>query len=809
MILRCLCFLAAVSMTAQTQILHRQHEGATHARARDAYFDRLHVVPSGLDWRLVQDAVRETRARERAGRKDRAEMLQQRRWTEVGSVNQAGRTWAVEVDSTNGRCWVGGDGGTVWEGDIDGSFWTCLNDEQRIQTPRLIEHFTLDGGNERLVVVSSSPRVWYRERDGVWREAEGLANMQRWGWFEHAVTRVVDGRAEIIAMGAEWDYGSDWRAKGTLYRSIDSGKSFQHIRFAEGNRALWGDARGNVLWFANDTTYTMDAEGALQLHATGWPWASGGSFIVAGVQGDWIAAHSRDGVTTMYHSDDAITWAKRGEVRFGPFSGQSIGCTISEPRAWFFGGVNVVRSTDQGATWNLVNEWWEYYGNPAEKLHADIPGFRSFTMKDGREINFISTDGGLYRSWDGLATVENISLFSLNVSQYYSVYTNRDNVQVISAGSQDQGFQRSSVESAEPREFQQLISGDYAQIVSGDGGKTLFTVYPGFTMHVPNAEDGWGPISMDFPHSGHLWLPPLAAEPGVSNVVWLGGGTREPDRVGAKLYSYTSNGAALKLDSLGFDFGLGQTDVRITTHGFAPSNANYRYVVTSKGNVFASSDAGVQWQQHARPEWVTEHYFSGNCMVVDPKDPRTIYLGGSGYQKSGVVVSTDAGATFTELAGLPPCLVLDIDLSTDGRTLYAATDNGAYAYDMASGLWNDLSVYGGPDQTYWSVDFVPQLNIARFGTYGRGIWDFAHGSGVSVTTPSEAIQPMNMLDVRSERAPNGPRVRVANADTTAPLQYRWYDLQGRLLGTDETVPLNATLVIVTQGRRVGSAVVPR
>jgi hypothetical protein len=128
---------------------------------------------------------------------------------------------------------------------------------------------------------------------------------------------------------------------------------------------------------------------------------------------------------------------------------------------------------------------------------------------------------------------------------------------------------------------------------------------------------------------------------------------------------------------------------------------------------------------------------------------------------------------------------------------------------MASGLWNDLSVYGGPDQTYWSVDFVPQLNIARFGTYGRGIWDFAHGSGVSVTTPSEAIQPMNMLDVRSERAPNGPRVRVANADTTAPLQYRWYDLQGRLLGTDETVPLNATLVIVTQGRRVGSAVVPR
>ena len=28
------------------------------------------------------------------------------------------------------------------------------------------------------------------------------------------------------------------------------------------------------------------------------------------------------------------------------------------------------------------------------------------------------------------------------------------------------------------------------------------------------------------------------------------------------------------------------------------------------------------------------------------------------------------------------------------------------------------------DQTYWSVDYIPEINTARFGTYGRGIWDF-------------------------------------------------------------------------------------
>ncbi|MBU3742463.1 MAG: hypothetical protein FGM24_09300, partial [Candidatus Kapabacteria bacterium] len=436
--------LWATVAVAQTQIPIGQREGADHRRQREAYIDQLHYVPPGLDWRLVQDAVRAERSAERARRKTSGDVPQARRWTEVGSVNQAGRTWAIEVDTVNGRCWVGGDGGTVWEGDIGGSFWTCLNDEQRIQTPRLIKNIKLDASRERLVVVSSSPRVWYREREGIWRESEGLTEMQRWGWFEHAVTRMVGDRMEIIAMGVEWDYGSDWRAKGVLYRSVDSGQSFQRVRFFDGRRALWGDGRHDVLFMANDTTYDMSDDGTLRVIGSKWPWASDGGFIVAGVQGDWIAAHTRDGKTVMYSSSDAVTWTRKGEVGFGPFSGQSIGCTVNEPRSWFFGGVNVVRSTDQGATWNLVNEWWEYYGKPVEKLHADIPGFRSFVTKDGREVNFVSTDGGLYRSFDGLKTVENISLYSLNVSQYYSVYTNRDNVQVISAGSQDQGFQRST-----------------------------------------------------------------------------------------------------------------------------------------------------------------------------------------------------------------------------------------------------------------------------------------------------------------------------------------------------------------------------
>ena len=40
------------------------------------------------------------------------------------------------------------------------------------------------------------------------------------------------------------------------------------------------------------------------------------------------------------------------------------------------------------------------------------------------------------------------------------------------------------------------------------------------------------------------------------------------------------------------------------------------------------------------------------------------------------------------------------------------------------GEWEDLTGADAPLTTYWSVEILPHENTARFGTYGRGIWDF-------------------------------------------------------------------------------------
>ncbi|MEG8007465.1 hypothetical protein U2444_14800, partial [Listeria monocytogenes] len=46
-------------------------------------------------------------------------------------------------------------------------------------------------------------------------------------------------------------------------------------------------------------------------------------------------------------------------------------------------------------------------------------------------------------------------------------------------------------------------------------------------------------------------------------------------------------------------------------------------------------------------------------------------------------------------------------------------------FKTATQEWHYLGGISAPSETFWSVEYIPALNIARFGTYGRGIWDFA------------------------------------------------------------------------------------
>ena len=102
----------------------------------------------------------------------------------------------------------------------------------------------------------------------------------------------------------------------------------------------------------------------------------------------------------------------------------------------------------------------------------------------------------------------------------------------------------------------------------------------------------------------------------------------------------------------------------------------------------------------------------------------------SGYSNPGVYITLDHGNSFTALTnGLPSTMVFELAATENENIVFAVTGAEPYAFVWDDHVWMDIAGIAAPDQMYWTVDYIPELVTARFGTYGRGIWDFTLEDG--------------------------------------------------------------------------------
>jgi hypothetical protein len=418
------------------------------------------------------------------------------------------------------------------------------------------------------------------------------------------------------------------------------------------------------------------------------------------------------------------------------------------------GGLEAWRSADGGATFTRVNTWGAYYGDPAHKLHADLPGIFCWPDPAGGERWYFGTDGGLFESTDGGVNVNNLTLTGIGTSQYYSTLSSRANPDRIQAGAQDQGYQRGTWQpptgSGPSTDFAQLISGDYGHLTSSNGTHNLvYSTYPGFVL-IAEGETSPTLRMADFPAgSNHDWLPMVVADPGNANSFFL---------CGDKLYRYNRAGNAwTPVQHTAFNFLTGGAAF-LTAVAFAPSDAQRMYAVNDRGRLFTSTNHGLAWTESANPG-PSPHYFYGSALAVHPTQPLEATVGGSGYSAPGVRRTIDGGATWTALTnGLPATHVYDLAYAEDGSgDVYAATEAGAWRHDRLSGTWVNAMQLGTPITLYWSVEAVPQRGVMRFGTYARGIWDYRIPPLVPVARwlrYGENLGGANVLDLNCATPPS-------------------------------------------------------
>lgn len=828
-------FASLPVLMGQERILHdpslsrEDEEGFKEERER--WLEQMHRAEPGVNVHVLNEETRMSKQAVREAERKGNALLGATPWVKIagtlggywnerGSGNQAGRTLAADIDYESGRIYVAADGGQIWRGTLEGKEWTALNDRNRFPDVRMLRTYRTDG-LFRIIAVYG-PYAVYSDDDGdTWQQATGLDEIQRWGQFSRVV--MTDGpQPTIYALGSEWNFNEQWGAMGVLYRSVDLGASFIRVgNFTVANTRrmdIWNPAGEDRVYLVHeDTLAQVMPDGTLTtLHA---PIA-----IDGGIENvDQLDMRGSDG-NTLYllvqrarilevhgSADGGASWIRTGSTGL-LFDRNSFDVSPSNPDFLITGGIETTFSHDAGLTWDTLSSWAEYYNNPESRLHADIPFIRFFTFPDGSEKILISTDGGLYRSDDSLRTVRNLSLSGLGISQYYSVYTSRIDTSYIFAGAQDQGFQRSKFDDGGILPFHQTISGDYGHITSGDNGRSLWANYPGFSMYYPDAimEDiGWGRgRGFNFPTSGHLWLPPIVADPDTPNAAYLAGGGVSGGAHLVRIFHNVGTGD-FSFSEYPFDFSGGARAINITAFAISPLNTDVWYVTTSKAAFFVSTDRGATWKQAESFEAPDEHYFYGASIVPSGTTPGLVYIAGAGYSNPPVWVSRDNGVTFAEMSeGLPPTLIYDIAASRDDRMLFAATQVGPYMYLADSGKWYDIAGSSAPDQVYWSVDYIEENSLARFGTYGRGIWDFRIAQLQSGSAGDPAYASAG-LELTSRQLGNEETAFVLQNPTGAEVTLRVYDLTGRMVAVLHQGHLpTGTHRFVWNGRASGGGAAP-
>lgn len=721
------------SKPVPTEFVERKKNRKEFKKSRKEYIDLIHKRGPDVDWRKMDLDFRKNRAYENTmfrqnyinqngyweNTDSRISLNREIEgvWRERGSNNLAGRVHTLDIDFDSDLIYLASSGGNIWKGTINGENWESLNDYMQINDIKIVR--LVETNEVRRLLIGSSDGFFYTDDEGaVINQSIGLESPVEWGEFYRFVVKGESDNTVIYALAKEWDNGSTI----SIYKSINLGETFQRVYSedlnSDGSYDLWtyrySDEdifflkEGSIYKLFNDQPAFIS-----QISSSG----SGDNLLTGGKDNN-IFLYAKIDDQLFFSDNEGEDWESLGVLPSYTFFRNSFKSSNIDKDLICIGGIDLYRSTNGGSNWSKVNEWWEYYDNPSVYLHADIPDIQFMLDPDQNEFVFISTDGGLYISYDGVMDeVLNLSENDLGVSQYYSTYTAKFPPYKVYAGSQDQGFQRRSSISDGIYDFEQVISGDYGHLVSPNQGESIWSVYPGFVLLYPNAATNSNGITWDFQGDGYLWLPPLMDDPQDENAIYIAGGGING---GNHLIKLTKVGNSISAQEMSFPFNN-----TVTAMAYSPIDNSHWYLMTYNGTFYHSIDSGVSWEMTSGFSGPDSHYFYGSTIYPSNETLGKVIIGGSGYSNNPVFISYNHGQSFQNFSeGLPNTMVFEIDGTLTDEIIFAATELGPYAFTQDEGQWVNIMGFSAPDQTYWSLEYVSEINTARFGTYGRGIWDF-------------------------------------------------------------------------------------
>jgi photosystem II stability/assembly factor-like uncharacterized protein len=203
----------------------------------------------------------------------------------------------------------------------------------------------------------------------------------------------------------------------------------------------------------------------------------------------------------------------------------------------------------------------------------------------------------------------------------------------------------------------------------------------------------------------------------------------------------------------------------------APGNSSIFYMLYN-GFVLKSTDKGISWTETAFAQ-ITQnpndiYRLNGQKMAIDPNNSNVVYVG---TPQNGLLMTSDGGSTWTQVAAVPVSLtdasngnqypgitgiLFDPSAGTaNGRTktIYAASfGNGIFESTDAGGSWIKLA--GSPTAI---VESAAISNSVYYAASNSALWSFKNGASNSLLTfaggiHAVAVDPANASHIAVESA---------------------------------------------------------
>ena len=649
-------------------------------------------------------------------------------WTELGPLTWnrtsswnpgTGRISAVAIHPSNeNTIYVGSPGGGIWKTTNGGGNWAPLQD---YVNSNWMSYFaiTIDPNNQDIVYAGMSGSA------GIIKSTNGGVTWTSIGtMFGGTVRKIVihPSNSNIIFVASS----------NGIWRSINGGTSFvqvhtiikEDIEFkADDVNVMF--ATGNDVWRSTNNGITWTNVGAAQgITNTGRTLVG---VTAANPNYVYVCQASGSSFGRMYKSTDAgltFTTTVVGDPASGTnyfgyeTTGAGTGGQATYDMALDVSPSNASEVYIAGIIcWKSINEAVSFFPQTAWSLpnglgynHADVHGLMWVNS-----TLYSNSDGGIFKSVNAGDDWTDISA-GLGIRQFYRIANSQTNANVITGGAQDNG---SATRQATGNWVDWLGADGMEGLVSPTNHLNLWgTSQNGSIYRSINGGNSYNGLPK--PSNGQ-WVTPLWIHP-TNETILYGGWTG--------VYKSTTSGTSWT--------NISGATITTTLTDLAVSTSNPNYIYASNGStLYVTTDDGATWATRSAPATI-------NDICIDPTDPTKIWVA-LNSTTNRVMVSTDAGATFTNVsAGLPTfsARTIVVDDNTP-RGMYVGMNIGVYYKTEPDVNWTNFSD-NLPVVAINELEIQKAAGKLRVATYGRGVWEspvanIPPPSGFTFNSPAPAV----------------------------------------------------------------------